>query len=228
MRLSSSLVSILPLLAISVAFPDYTKLLFDSEPLSLLQYAERLYSTQECGNGQDLKSGVEEGEEEGGLVQDAEIDIAADIKKEIQVMKKPTTQPLFLPVRIDIKCGMLLMIIDLLGLCIVGHLVSWAFSLSISILSLVLTNTSTLIVLFFKTRSPLEPVSFVHKICHDAAEATGKKNSRWIKRLSPMTMMGKATEKGLEEVSAVVLAPHFHLEGGEAKKVGEFPSLSSP
>ena len=36
-----------------------------------------------------------------------------------------------------------------------------------------------------------------------------------------MTLMGKATEKGLDEVARVVLGPHFHAqgEGDEPKKV---------
>lgn len=37
--------------------------------------------------------------------------------------------------------------------------------------------------------------------------------------------MGKATEKGLEEVTAVVLAPHFHYEGVTAKKVRFVPTF---
>ena len=36
-----------------------------------------------------------------------------------------------------------------------------------------------------------------------------------------MTLMGKATEKGLEEVSKAVLAPHFHAVGVSTKKVRE-------
>lgn len=74
-------------------------------------------------------------------------------------------------------------------------------------------------VLFFKTRAPIEPVSFVHSICLDAFEAPGSKKHRWIKRLTPMTRMGKATAKGLDEVSQAVLAPVFHEEGGLSKKV---------
>ena len=34
-----------------------------------------------------------------------------------------------------------------------------------------------------------------------------------------MTMMGKATEKSLDEVGKVVLAPHFHVEGMPPQKV---------
>ncbi len=49
--------------------------------------------------------------------------------------------------------------------------------------------------------------------------SNNSKKSRWIKRLTPMTRMGKANEKGLEEVSKAVLEPHFHAEGVTAKKV---------
>lgn len=72
--------------------------------------------------------------------------------------------------------------------------------------------------LFFKTREPVEPVSFVRRICLDAAESLGTQKHRWIRRLTPMTRMGKATEKGLEEVSKAVLGPAFHQEGGLSKK----------
>ena len=64
-------------------------------------------------------------------------------------------------------------------------------------------------VLFFKTRPPIEPVSFVHTICKDAAEGTTQR-ARFIKRLSPMTMMGKATEDGLAKVASAVLEPVFY------------------
>ena len=74
-------------------------------------------------------------------------------------------------------------------------------------------------VLFFKTRPPVEPVSFVHGICADAMAGTLRTRSRCVRRLSPMTLMGKATEKSLEEVSRVVLAPHFHVEGSPPQKV---------
>lgn len=64
-------------------------------------------------------------------------------------------------------------------------------------------------VLFFKTRPPIEPVSFVHTICKDAAEG-GTQRVRFVKRLSPMSMMGKATEDGLAKVADAVLRPLFH------------------
>lgn len=64
-------------------------------------------------------------------------------------------------------------------------------------------------VLFFKTRPPVEPVSFVHTICKDAAEGATQR-ARFVKRLSPMAMMGKATEDGLAKVADAVLGPTFY------------------
>ena len=78
-------------------------------------------------------------------------------------------------------------------------------------------------VLFFKTRPPIEPVGFVHRICKDALEGTTKKH-RWVKRLTPMTMMGKATVDGLEKTAVSVLEPVFHLEGGVPKKFAIRPT----
>lgn len=79
-------------------------------------------------------------------------------------------------------------------------------------------------VLFMKTQPPIEPTSFVHSICSDASTASERKRSRWIKRLTPMTLMGKATAKGLEEVAKAVLAPHFHQDSSAIRKV-RFPTL---
>lgn len=72
---------------------------------------------------------------------------------------------------------------------------------------------------FFKTRPPVEPVSFVHTICTEAASSAERKQSRFVKRLTPMTVMGKATDKGLDEIIQQVLAPHFHGPDCSGKKV---------
>lgn len=65
----------------------------------------------------------------------------------------------------------------------------------------------------------MEPVSFVHRICHDASENKTATRTRFVKRLTPMTQMGKANEKGLAEVAKAVLEPVFHGEGKTALKV---------
>jgi len=72
--------------------------------------------------------------------------------------------------------------------------------------------------MFFRCRAPVEPVSFVHAICEDASIAD-RKRSRHVKRLTPVSFTGKATERGLEEVAQEVLAPHFHQIGSGSKKV---------
>jgi hypothetical protein len=74
-------------------------------------------------------------------------------------------------------------------------------------------------VVFFKTVAPVEPVSFIHKICEDAMAEPMRKRTRTAKRLAPMTLMGKATMEGLESVARDVLAPHFHQAPVTAKKV---------
>ena len=85
-------------------------------------------------------------------------------------------------------------------------------------------------VLFFKVRPPIDPVDFVHRICMEAVSSPGIRRMRYINRLTPMTLIGKATEKGLEEIGAAVLKEHFNLrespetpieeEGSEGRRSG--------
>jgi tRNA acetyltransferase TAN1 len=74
-------------------------------------------------------------------------------------------------------------------------------------------------VIFFKTREPVEPVTFVEKICRDTAAGVQLQNCRYVKRLTPITGTEKANAKGLETVAKQVLAPHFHGTDQAAKKV---------
>lgn len=60
-------------------------------------------------------------------------------------------------------------------------------------------------VLFFKTTPPIDPVAFVQRICQDKATGTPQQGCRFVKRLTPMMRMGKATEEGLKGVSKEVL-----------------------
>ncbi len=79
--------------------------------------------------------------------------------------------------------------------------------------------------LFFKTRVPIEPVSFVHSICEDANNGQGAMRSRFAKRLTPMVRMGKASPVGLDEVARTVLGPVFHAEGAKGKKFAIRPTI---
>lgn len=82
------------------------------------------------------------------------------------------------------------------------------------------------IVVFFKTVVPVEPVSLVKKICDDAMKEPLRKRTRFVKRLSPMTLMGRASEEGLEKVTRGVLAPHFHQQPFQPKKVSDSHVIS--
>lgn len=77
-----------------------------------------------------------------------------------------------------------------------------------------------------KTRPPVDPVSFVHAICADALAGVEQNRCRFVKRLTPMTAIGKATETGIDEVAQKVVEPHFHGPDNVGKKVSaEFPTF---
>jgi hypothetical protein len=74
-------------------------------------------------------------------------------------------------------------------------------------------------VLFFKSVPPVDPSSFVLSFVKDLSEHPTRKRAHAVKRLTPITLIGKATEKGIDELAEKVLAPHFHGEAVEEKKV---------
>jgi hypothetical protein len=73
-------------------------------------------------------------------------------------------------------------------------------------------------VLFFKTRPPLDPVDFVHRICQEVVSNPDIRKMRYINRLTPMTLIGRATERGLEDVAKTVLSQHFQLTAQDNHK----------
>jgi tRNA acetyltransferase TAN1 len=68
-------------------------------------------------------------------------------------------------------------------------------------------------VLFFKTRPPIDPVDFVQRICEEIVKKPGMRRMRYVNRLTPVALVGKANEKGLEELGKAVLSHHFQLSG---------------
>ncbi|KAJ5634198.1 hypothetical protein N7528_002040 [Penicillium herquei] len=64
----------------------------------------------------------------------------------------------------------------------------------------------------------VDPVELVHKLCADAQANPDKKQSRFIKRLTPITMIRKTLSVDLEAFAKEILKPHFH-SGGPPKKV---------
>ncbi|CAG8954176.1 hypothetical protein HYFRA_00005796 [Hymenoscyphus fraxineus] len=73
-------------------------------------------------------------------------------------------------------------------------------------------------VLFFKVQPPIDPVDFVHRICLEIASKPEVRLTRYVNRLTPMTLIGKATEKGLAEVGNTVLSKHFQLNIDDTPK----------
>ncbi|KAF2835796.1 hypothetical protein M501DRAFT_941226, partial [Patellaria atrata CBS 101060] len=136
------------------------------------EYAQRLYRQDPTISAPEKKS------------PSPDVDIEAEIKKELANIRKPSASPLFTSVRLNTPC-----------------------------------------LIFFRTRSPIEPVSFVQAICDDAAISPERKQGRFIKRLTPMTVMGKANEKSLDEVAQQVLAPYFHGKSSKSKKFAIRPNL---
>ncbi|KAK0714314.1 hypothetical protein B0T21DRAFT_387038 [Apiosordaria backusii] len=72
--------------------------------------------------------------------------------------------------------------------------------------------------MFVKTKPPIDPVAFVRRIVEDAkfASETGQMKCRYVNRLTPVSVTGKATEQGLEAVAREALAPFFDLSGKKA------------
>lgn len=56
-------------------------------------------------------------------------------------------------------------------------------------------------------------MDFVRSTCEKAA--TGTRRTRSILRITPLSLIGKASEKGIEDIARTVLRPHFHNEGAQ-------------
>ena len=127
-------------------------------------------------------------------------DVEASIQAELNGMRNSKQNSKFQNVKLDVQCGKSI---------IQNHRTS---------------QSESSIVLFFKTTKPINPVHLVHQICLEAASSvssstTERKKGRWIKRLTPSTLIGRASETGLEDVARKVLGPYFHEGNVSSKKV---------
>ncbi|SCV04683.1 LAME_0H20406g1_1 [Lachancea meyersii CBS 8951] len=69
-------------------------------------------------------------------------------------------------------------------------------------------------VVFCKTRKPVVPETFVHKIMKEFADPNVKhKRTRYIQKLTPVTFSCNASLPELTKLAQQVLKPHFHEEG---------------
>ncbi|KAK2809870.1 hypothetical protein FQN50_003511 [Emmonsiellopsis sp. PD_5] len=134
-------------------------------------------------------------------------DIEAQIKKEVEGMKpqKKSNKP-FQAVKLDIPCRMLRPN--------QSHLPAPIIHLTLN----------RVVVSFIKIDKALDPVQIAHRLCVEARANPDKKRSRWIQRMTPITLTQKVLGGGLEELSREVLKPHFH-SGGPPKKYAIRPSV---
>lgn len=79
--------------------------------------------------------------------------------------------------------------------------------------------TKLIPVFFVKMDKAFDPVEIVHRLCSEAQANPENKRSRWIRRLTPISLVRKILGGGLEELAREVLKPHFH-SGGPSRKVG--------
>lgn len=66
-------------------------------------------------------------------------------------------------------------------------------------------------VLFFKTGPLIEPIDFVHRICKEIVATPSVRKMKYVNRLTPMTLIAKATERGLQELGSTILQKHFNM-----------------
>lgn len=64
---------------------------------------------------------------------------------------------------------------------------------------------------FIKTRNPIQPESFVEKICKELADQATK-NTRYTQKLVPVTYSVSPKVDEIKKMAKRVLGPHFHAE----------------
>ena len=176
-------------------FPRFASRLtggFRSSALTLSKY---------IGDAADISTNGPAAGKGGADISDTE-DVESSIQKELESMKPSASSSALTFVKLDIQCGWYF------------HDVHRPLRHRLDSPGL---HTS---VSFVKTGEGIDPVSLVHTICKDAHSKSDQKRSRFIKRMTPMTLMRKTMGGGLEHVCQLVLRPHFHA-GGSAKKVSQ-------
>lgn len=72
-------------------------------------------------------------------------------------------------------------------------------------------------VIFVRTRSPINPVDFVSKVCKDVNDGSQIKRSRYAQRLTPVSCTATANMDGLNRLFSKVLEPKFYHTGAPQK-----------
>lgn len=69
-----------------------------------------------------------------------------------------------------------------------------------------------------RCKAPVDPVEFSRRICQDASTVGhGGAQARYLNRLTPVSIIVKATDGAIEDAARQTLANHFKLKPKEAK-----------
>ncbi|KAJ5683752.1 uncharacterized protein N7477_000097, partial [Penicillium maclennaniae] len=74
-------------------------------------------------------------------------------------------------------------------------------------------------VVFLRLDKSIDPVSLVHRLCSEAQAHPDTKNSRWIKRMTPVSTLRKTLSVDLAAFAKEILKPHFHSGGRRRRYV---------
>jgi tRNA acetyltransferase TAN1 len=85
-------------------------------------------------------------------------------------------------------------------------------------------------VFFVKTRSPVQPVELCRRICEDAKACLNpmERKTKYINRLTPVTAMDKASEKGIERAARQALSQWFKLKNTDGSEDATADSDAEP
>ncbi|KAL1991393.1 hypothetical protein VTN49DRAFT_5385 [Thermomyces lanuginosus] len=79
---------------------------------------------------------------------------------------------------------------------------------------------------FIRVDKSIDPVKLVHDLCAEAKAHPEKKQCRWVRRMTPVSLIRKTLSVELSEFAKTVLGPHFH-SGGGSKKFAIRPTVTS-
>lgn len=72
-------------------------------------------------------------------------------------------------------------------------------------------------VVFIRVDKSIDPVKLVHDLCAEAKAHPEQKQCRWVRRMTPVSLVRKTLSVELSEFAKTVLGPHFHSGGGSKK-----------
>lgn len=163
-------------------------------------YAKEFYSEkikkhfEALDRGEITEDGEEHEDEEVEHLEEAQLDIEERIKREIEELKRNEStgfktkeekkRDLFEGMEIGCECGRYLS-------------------------SIYMCSSLTAAVVFVRTRSPIDPIDLVTRVCRETKE-TGTKRSRYAQRLTPVKLTASAGTEALAKLCDQVLKKEFH------------------